>query len=123
MEHNEPKKRVGRELVERLGRFTKKLETLDRVADISQVLTVRKVKLNLQPRAFDADEVKSLRARLNISQPVFAEFLGIATSTLRDWEQGITEPSGLACRLLEEISRDVAAWATRIRELSMVTAN
>lgn len=118
MKNNEADKAVGRELAERLRRFTEQLGAIDKAAQLPGILTVRTVKRNLQPRAFAADEVKQVRNALRVSQAVFANFLGISVATLRDWEQGVNKPTGPMCRLLEEILRDVPAWVNRIRELS-----
>jgi len=123
MENRNEQESVGSELAGRLRRFTEKLKTIDKASELPEILTVRKVKLNLQPRSFSAEEVKHIRKSLNVSQPVFADFLGISVATLRDWEQGISEANGPVCRILEEIQRDSAAWSSRIRELSNVTAS
>ncbi|PJG84589.1 helix-turn-helix domain-containing protein [Conservatibacter flavescens] len=45
------------------------------------------------------------RNQLNLSQPKFAEKLGISLSTLRSWEQGIRNPSGAAKTLLDLLHR------------------
>lgn len=113
---------VGDELVSRLGRFVENLETTDDISKLPEVLTVRKVKLNLRPHEFKGRELKSIRERLRVSQAVFAEYLGVSTSTLQDWEQDVSSVSGPTCRLLEEISRDFPLWSRRIRDLAEVTA-
>ncbi|WGE31416.1 helix-turn-helix domain-containing protein [Actinobacillus genomosp. 2] len=41
------------------------------------------------------------RQRANLSQPKFAEKLGISVATLRSWEQGLRKPSGAAKTLLD----------------------
>jgi putative transcriptional regulator len=113
---------VGDELVGRLGRFTQKLDSISSAAELPEVLTVRKVKLNLRPQHFTGAELKAVRERLRVSQAVFAEFLGVSASTLRDWEQEVSSVSGPACRLLQEILHDFESWSRRIRELAEVTA-
>src|SRR5438067_1975695 len=60
----------------------------------------------LPPPAFDAKAVKAVRAELGVSQPAFAALLGVATATVRAWEQGQKRPSGMARRFLAEIRRD-----------------
>lgn len=119
----EATRRVGSELLHRLEKFTKKIETLEGPADLPEVLTVRKVKLDLRPRPFNAAEVRAIRDRLRVSQGVFAEFLGVSTSTVQDWEQGVSPPRGPVCRIMEEMLRDPVQWHRRIRELSAVTAD
>src|ERR1043166_8418654 len=49
--------------------------------------------------------IKSIRDRLNMSQPVFAQLLYVSKDTTAKWEQGITKPSGSALRLLQILER------------------
>lgn len=111
-------KSIGKKTIERLGKFTEKLEEVERINQLSSVLTVRTVKLNLRPKSVSADEVKAMRFRLHVSQAVLAEFLGVAAATVRDWEQGKNEPSGPVCRIIEEMFRDPDAWYKRFRDLA-----
>jgi len=46
-------------------------------------------------------EVKRLRSRLKMSQPVFAAVLNVPIVTAISWEKGRRQPSGAALRLLE----------------------
>jgi putative transcriptional regulator len=41
-----------------------------------------------------------VRTRLGLSQPAFADLLGISVATLRNWEQGRRHPTGAAEILL-----------------------
>ena len=52
------------------------------------------------------ESVKELRKRIGLSQPKFATLLNIDVGTLRNWEQGLREPSGPAKALLTAIARD-----------------
>lgn len=47
-----------------------------------------------------AHEFKALRARLRVSQPVFAMHLHTNASTVRKWGQGATEPTCPALKLV-----------------------
>lgn len=49
--------------------------------------------------------ITETRQRMNLSQPKFAEKLGISVNTLRSWEQGLRKPSGAAKTLLELLHR------------------
>ena len=55
-------------------------------------------------RAFSALDIKRLREALNFSQPVFAHHLHTTASTVRKWEQGETQPTGPALKLLNVIA-------------------
>ena len=52
-----------------------------------------------------ADDIRRIRAKAQMSQPKFADFLRVGTSTVAQWEQGRKTPSGPAMRLLDLIDR------------------
>jgi len=54
----------------------------------------------------DAFAIKKLRSKIGLSQPKFAALLHVNVGTLRNWEQGLREPTGPAKALLMAISRD-----------------
>ncbi len=55
-------------------------------------------------RQFGASDIRRLRESLNFSQPVFALHLHTSASTVRKWEQGETQPTGPALKLLNIIA-------------------
>ena len=111
-------KRVGQELLGRLERFTEQLDSIQEPSELSKILTVRKVKLNLRPTEFEASDVKEVRRLLGVSQPVFADFIGMSVGAVRDWEQGVTKPTSPVCRIMQEVLCDPDAWRRRIHELA-----
>ena len=121
--NNENDRTVGSELVQRLEQFAKQLESAESLDSLSTFLTVRTVKADLQPVAYTSEEVKSIRESLQISQAVFAEFLGVSLGAVRDWEQKVNQPIGPVCRILQEMSNDLEAWSRRIRQLADTTAS
>ncbi len=52
------------------------------------------------PKALSAKEIANVRARLNVSQAVFASYLNISTKTVQSWEQGHGRPNGASLKLL-----------------------
>ena len=50
-------------------------------------------------------EIKALRERLNVSQPVFASYLNTSVSTVQKWESGVKRPSGLSLKLLTVVQK------------------
>ena len=56
------------------------------------------------PRPLAAADIKRLRESLKFSQPVFALYLHTTASTVRKWEQGETQPTGPALKLLNVIA-------------------
>ena len=105
---------IGGELVRRLGRFVEELETVEKLSDR---FTCRTVKLDLKPRKYNAKLVKETRGKLQASQAIFAQFLGVSVSAVQDWEQGSKPPAGSACRLMDEIRANPAYWLSRLKEL------
>lgn len=55
--------------------------------------------------AYSGAEVKALRERLRVSQPVLAAYLGVTKSTVAQWEQGNKRPRGPALKLLNLADR------------------
>lgn len=51
-------------------------------------------------KAYKAKQLRELRARVNVSQGVFAAFLNVSPSTVRQWESGEKAPSGPSLKLL-----------------------
>jgi putative transcriptional regulator len=66
-------------------------------------ITLRTTKLKLPKPAptVSPKDVGRIRARLKVSQPVFAAILNVPTVTAISWEKGRRKPSGAALRLLE----------------------
>jgi putative transcriptional regulator len=51
------------------------------------------------------EEIKQIRLREHISQPVFARYLNVSKNLVSDWERGIKKPGGPALRLLTVIQK------------------
>ena len=51
-----------------------------------------------------ANEIKKIRLREKVSQPVFAKFLNTTLSTVRQWEQGDKHPRGTSLKLLNLVA-------------------
>jgi len=54
---------------------------------------------------FTGEEVKQLRSRIKVSQPVLAVLIGTSASTVRAWETGQKNPGGPSCKLLDILNR------------------
>jgi putative transcriptional regulator len=52
------------------------------------------------PPALKPEQIKKLRLRHHVSQPVFARYLNTSESTIEKWETGAKRPSGMALKLL-----------------------
>ena len=49
---------------------------------------------------FTAEQVKQLRLKNNLSQPVFARYLNVSDKLVKKWEQGDSKPRGPALKML-----------------------
>jgi putative transcriptional regulator len=54
-------------------------------------------------RILSPEEIKTIRLRERISQPVFARYLNVSKNLVSDWERGVKKPGGPALRLLTVI--------------------
>ncbi|MGD9658679.1 MAG: helix-turn-helix domain-containing protein [Methylocystis sp.] len=57
------------------------------------------------PVAIEPSEIKQLRERNKVSQPVFARYLNTSESTVEKWETGAKRPSGMALKLLAIVQK------------------
>ncbi|QND27576.1 DNA-binding transcriptional regulator [Sinorhizobium meliloti] len=58
------------------------------------------------------EEIRAIREREHISQPVFARHLNVSKGLVSDWERGVKKPGGPALRLLTIVQkRGLAAIA------------
>lgn len=117
-EQESGRKSVGNTIADRLRGFAEAVESGD---DITTRFTCRTIKLNLEPQPYSAELVKETRRKLGASQQIFAQFLGVSASAVRDWEQGLKPPHGAARRLMDEIRHDPKYWLDRMKELSVAT--
>lgn len=46
------------------------------------------------------EEIRAIRKRENVSQPVFARYLNVSKNLVSDWERGVKKPGGPSLRLL-----------------------
>lgn len=54
---------------------------------------------------FTGEDVKELRDRIKVSQPVLAQLINTGASTVRAWEAGQKNPGGPSCKLLDILNR------------------
>lgn len=57
------------------------------------------------PAALKPEDIKALRERNHVSQPVFARYLNTSESTIQKWETGAKRPSGPALKLLSIVEK------------------
>jgi len=65
--------------------------------------------LCLEPiKKMKPSDVKKVRLREHVSQPIFAALLNVSPSAVKKWETGENTPSGAALRLLQIINKNGA---------------
>jgi putative transcriptional regulator len=97
-------------IIQGLERFADALESGE---DITTRFTCRKIVLNLEPTKYTPELVKDARAKLRMSQALFAQFLGVSRSAVQAWERGEKTPKAIACRFMDEIRRNPTYWRER----------
>jgi putative transcriptional regulator len=103
---------VGAEILEALEEVREALKSGD---PLEERFTVRSFRFDFSARDYRPDDVRSVRRLLGLSQPLFADFLGVDASTVRSWEQGTRPPSSIARRFMDEINADPGYWRGRLR--------
>jgi len=58
-----------------------------------------------QVTEYSAMDIKAIRQKSGMSQPVFAKSFGVKVPTLRKWEQGTRKPTGAALTLLKVLDK------------------
>jgi putative transcriptional regulator len=56
-------------------------------------------------RALAPEEIRAIREREHLSQPVFARYLNVSKNLVSDWERGVKKPGGPALRLLTVVQK------------------
>jgi DNA-binding transcriptional regulator YiaG len=105
--------KFGKEIARRLKKF---VDLADASQNLKEAFTCKTLTLELGCKTHSAADVISIRKSLGASQVIFARFLGVAVNTVRAWEQGINEPSPIACRFMDEMKLNPEYWRGRLRQ-------
>jgi DNA-binding transcriptional regulator YiaG len=76
-----------------------------REEDFARAIPARVRKRLIKGELQDGSDIVALRTFVGLSQPQFAEALGISVHTLRNWEQDRRRPEGPALALLRIAAR------------------
>ncbi len=83
--------------------------------------TIRTIEIE-EPQSYDASSVEATRAKLNVSQSVFARMLGVSDALVRSWERGARQPAPIACRLLDQMRRHPEQFRSLIKPVKPRTS-
>ena len=57
------------------------------------------------PDEIQPAQIRDIRQRNHVSQPVFARYLNTSASTVKQWEAGVKRPGGMALKLLSIVEK------------------
>ncbi len=106
-----------KKLVGRVKAAAERLSTVKSIEELSPSLTVRRVKLELEPRCVSADEIKAIRKAFNVSQAIFASLIQVPKRTLEKWEQGVSVVPGPAAVLFGDMIAHPEHWMKQFMKL------
>ena len=79
----------------------KGMEVLHKLGIIDQKTMRHFDELCIVPaQPMSGEEIRSLREREGVSQPVLAWYLNVSKNLISDWERGVRRPGGAALKLL-----------------------
>jgi len=82
------------------------MAAMHRVGAIGKVTMREFDEACLEPvEAIKPAQIRALREREHVSQPVFARYLNVSKNLVSDWERGKRKPGGPALRLLSVIQK------------------
>ncbi len=77
------------------------MQELQGVGIISKTTLKEYDELCLKPvNAFSPEEIREIREKEMVSQPIFAKYLNVSKGLISSWERGVKKPGGPALRLL-----------------------
>ncbi|MBN8442749.1 MAG: DNA-binding transcriptional regulator [Thauera sp.] len=92
---------------EALGAIHETMEALDEIGAVDK-RTMREFDdaCLTTVQALSPEEIRALREREHLSQPVFARYLNVSKNLISDWERGVKKPGGPALRLLTVVKKN-----------------
>lgn len=106
------KRNVAREIIADLKELN---ATLKAGIPLREKYTVRTVRSVPDPSMYDPAAVRRTRDIVGVSQPVFAQMLGVSPALVRSWECGQRRPSPIARRLLDLIRANPSDWRNMVK--------
>jgi putative transcriptional regulator len=55
---------------------------------------------------YKAPDIKKIRVRLKLSQPLFGNIIGVSPKTVEAWECGRNKPNGPSLRMIEMLDKE-----------------
>lgn len=105
------RRQITREIIADLEELA---TTLEAGTPLREKYTIRTVHRVPDPAPYAAADVRRARELVGVSQPVFAQMLGVSAALVRSWECGQRKPAPIARRLLDLVRSNPAAWRKMI---------
>jgi putative transcriptional regulator len=67
---------------------------------------IRRYSIPSPPKTISSSEIKDIRMKLDVTQPVFAQLIGVSIATAKSWEMGRRAPNATARKLLHVASKN-----------------
>lgn len=68
---------------------------------------LRRNVIHIEPLVnYKPKDIKNVRAKVGMTQGLFANFLGVSVKTVEAWESGTNKPSGASNRLITMLDMD-----------------
>lgn len=67
---------------------------------------IRRYSIPSPPKTISSSEIKNIRNKLDVTQPVFAHLIGVSIATAKSWETGRRVPNATARKLLHVASKN-----------------
>ena len=82
-------------------------EVIDEVKNKKNSLKRDYLSIEVEPiKEYLPQEIRRIRESLNLSQQLFAYYLGVSKKTVEAWEYGKNKPSGCSNRLLQMLEQN-----------------
>lgn len=89
---------VAREAILEMATVLHKMGKIDEA-------TLKEYKIEFpEVRDLKAADIRKIREKVNVSQPVFAKLLNTSPETIKKWEQGERHPTGTSLKLLNLVA-------------------
>lgn len=105
------KRNVGAEIIADLKQMHADLQA---GVSLREKYTFRSACVVPDPGNYQAADVLATRELVGVSQPVFAQMLGVSPALVRAWEIGQRKPAPIARRMLDLIRADPSNWRAMI---------
>jgi putative transcriptional regulator len=90
------------------------MEEAIKVIDEGGLKSLKTTVLTVPEDVVTPQDVAAIRTTLGLSQPLFAEFIGVSVAAVRAWERGAKSPTPMAKRFLTAIRSDPGYWKERL---------